>query len=259
MQLKIRTLILFVGLMTIGTARADSESGSMSRSCSGRVLVCNGSSCASQSFYIYGYQYAYIYNGEVRSESHSLSTSGALGNSSEYQPGQYTEGKYVVHSRHGMDIALPWDSDYGIYMRQTGDTGSGWRLLCAGDQSDAPAPGEMDSPQSPINESGSMSRSCSASTLRYCEGTSCSNRYFYIYAYQYASVSGGRLSSESHSLSTSGLLEGDYTLVGLRGRAVAYHGPKFDILVPWRNDLPITARQSDGRGASSGVQVLCAP
>lgn len=131
---RIYGLLFLVVSFTASMAKA-SDSGSMSKSCSGQIPVCDNSQprrCQNQNFYIYGYQYAYTYNGELRSENHNINVNGALS-------GEYAllglAGDYVIYDGPSFKLALPWASNLSIYAKQKNSLdgpgiGSGWKVLC---------------------------------------------------------------------------------------------------------------------------------
>ncbi|MBY0371833.1 hypothetical protein K2X33_14205 [bacterium] len=122
-------------LMVSAPVWADSNSGSMSKSCSGRVRVCrpgtiyNPSNCPEEYFYAYAYQYAYVYNGEVRSESHSFSFSGAL-DKEEKATVSYAEDNQVFYDGRNWDLKIPYDDDAPIEAKQRNIRGARWQVLC---------------------------------------------------------------------------------------------------------------------------------
>ncbi len=111
-----------------------STSGSASLSCSGTVQLC--SHCSSEYFYIYSYQYAYVYGGEVKSESHSSSMSGFLGDSSKYTALPRASDRHIMYTNGKETIAVPYqDSNDGIWIDGEGLSAPGeapatWIKLC---------------------------------------------------------------------------------------------------------------------------------
>jgi hypothetical protein len=93
---------------------------------------------------------------------------------------------------------------------------------------------------------------------------SCSGRidgdYFYLYAYQYAYVYDGKVISESHSFSMTGLgNSSEYVLdtKEVHGNHLVYRGPKGFLLVPFVSGESIYL-QKTGAGTFPGKKiVLC--
>ena len=110
-----------------------SESGSMSRSCS-------GTPSGYGYFYLYAYQYAYINLGKVATESHSFSSSGFLSDVGNYAMQKQAMRHHIIYAGAKFAVAIPWKSDYGIYAIRTDDNNYGrsiqdgvmygWELLC---------------------------------------------------------------------------------------------------------------------------------
>ena len=115
---------------------AFADSGSAILSCSGYVQLCE--SCSNEYFYIYSYQYAYVYEGKLQSESHSLSTSGFLGDADFYEVLKSYVTRHVLHSNGEYILAVPFqdDEDGTWVMRIGGDFDSEntvpdtWVQLC---------------------------------------------------------------------------------------------------------------------------------
>ncbi|MCG2726587.1 MAG: hypothetical protein L6420_10145 [Elusimicrobia bacterium] len=108
-----------------GTA---SGSGSMSKSCSGSLSGYGY-------FYIYAYQYAYISGGMVSSENHNFNFSGFLGDDEDYVMQKRVAKHHIIYNGPEYSIAIPWESDYGIYINVPNADGgtevfSNWTLLC---------------------------------------------------------------------------------------------------------------------------------
>lgn len=107
---------------------------SSSLSCSGHVKLC--STCASNYYYIYAYQYAYVTRGEVRSESHSFNMSGFLGDSNSYKIQVSASNRHVFYSNGQYLLAIPYqNSADGIWINASLDSGPGeapatWIKLC---------------------------------------------------------------------------------------------------------------------------------
>lgn len=115
------------------------DSGSMSKSCSGKVRVCENptklQNCSNQYFYIYAYQYAYVYNESLESESHSFSLSGALSQSGDPQL-LGLSGHWIIYDGEEFLLAIPYQSDKKIYVQQKGlllgpENASAWQALCS--------------------------------------------------------------------------------------------------------------------------------
>lgn len=91
------------------SATAVAESGSMSKSCSGRL---DGAY-----FYAYAYQYAYVYNGEVRTETHTFTFSGVLGNARDYVlESKRPYGNHLVYRGPKYTLLVPYVSGESIYV-----------------------------------------------------------------------------------------------------------------------------------------------
>lgn len=126
-----------VGLIVFGTllgslAQANNGSGSMSKSCSGMMKVCRNGYCSDQPFFIFAFQFAFVLNNEVRSESHSFSFSGPLGTPDQYTMQKSVPGHHILYVGPEFTLAIPWEDAQGIYVSQgiSGPGDEGWRLLC---------------------------------------------------------------------------------------------------------------------------------
>ncbi len=126
-----------VGLIVLATllgslAQANDGSGGMSKSCSGMMKVCRNGYCSDQPFFIFAFQFAFVSGNEVRSESHSFSFSGPLGNPDQYKMQKSVPGNHILYVGPEFTLAIPWEDQYGIYATQgiSGPDGSGWQLLC---------------------------------------------------------------------------------------------------------------------------------
>lgn len=117
-------LVFGILLLAMGNP-AHAESGSMSKSCSGQVF--------GEYFYIYAYQYAFVSNNEVASETHSFNFSGALEDEDDYVMQKQASDKYIFYVGPRFTLAIPYHSEDGIYAaRDLGGPGEngGWQLLC---------------------------------------------------------------------------------------------------------------------------------
>jgi hypothetical protein len=245
--------LLFLAILS-PLALADG-SGSMSRSCSGQIEICEGGICLAQPFYIYAYQYANIRHGEIVSESHNHNFSGFLGDANAYRAQGFAVDSYVIYQGPDYQLAIPYDSKFGLYFRSNRGR-QNWRKLCAGDDAQsAPPYGHLKEPVQGRAQ-GSATMRCSGNLL-YCEGNSCSSRYFNLYTYQWASIALNQIQSESHSFSFSGILglAHEYELTGFSGYHLLYEGPEFALMVPFKSGEEILARQLHGR--NSRWQNLC--
>lgn len=123
-------IILAFSLMAFGLKAADS--GSMSKSCSGRMEVCNGSSCTKKYFYIYAYQYAIVSKQMIQSESHSFSFAGVLGDEDDYQIVQRVSGNHIIYVGPEFTLAIPFKRGNPIMAAQgvPGPGPSDWQILC---------------------------------------------------------------------------------------------------------------------------------
>jgi hypothetical protein len=126
MEVPMKTLCFLFALFAAPLAHAGS--GSASGSCSGTIEGYGY-------FYAYTYQYVYAYSGQVQNENHNFNFNGFLEGMDEGQRVGF-DGRYVVYRKGSLDLAVPYQSDAGLYFRDnssvdTPDSPAGrWIKLC---------------------------------------------------------------------------------------------------------------------------------
>lgn len=102
--------------------------------CEGEFNVCDNSTgiCTKEYFYIYAHQYADVYDDIVKSESHSFSFSGILGDKDSYKLEPRARGPHLIYVGKTFNLAIPYkDAKDGVYMSQgVAGPSAGWVRLC---------------------------------------------------------------------------------------------------------------------------------
>src|SRR5580700_3935705 len=109
-MLKKYSLLIFVLLLSTLTMHVEADSFSFSESDSGHLKPNN------EYYYFYIYQYSSTYNGEVRSESHSFSFSGALSGEEDAELLGLSDN-WLIYEGKKYFIAVPACSGERIYIK----------------------------------------------------------------------------------------------------------------------------------------------
>ena len=113
------------------SAFVGAESGSMNKDCAGELQVCDGkSACRTEAFSISATQYAYVDNGALKTETHTLVLKGALAQSGEPRI-IGVSGKWVLYQGEKFKLAIPWNKAYPIYVQQTDVLNAQWQVTCS--------------------------------------------------------------------------------------------------------------------------------
>jgi len=128
-----RFLVLCLLLLIAPLKNADAlnECGTISKSSSGYIQLCNG--CQSEYYYLYANQHACIQDGQVVRESHSFSMSGALATSTAPRL-HGVLNSWVVWETDSVFLAIPSNGDRDFYVKskrvdRDGLSLSGWFVL----------------------------------------------------------------------------------------------------------------------------------
>jgi hypothetical protein len=128
---RVFAIFLAICAMPCSKAFAVNECGTVSKSSSGYVQLCNG--CQSEYYYLYANQHACIQDGQVVRESHSFSMSGALATSTPAKL-HGVLNNWVVWETDSVFLAIPANGDREFYVKskrveRDGLSLSGWFLL----------------------------------------------------------------------------------------------------------------------------------
>jgi hypothetical protein len=101
----------------------------LSKACSGKIKTCDHGSCIDQPFYAYTYQFASVVGRKLVSESHTLSVSGELGTTDDYELRGVTGG-HVIYEGPRYFLAAPYRAGGRSFAKAKLGPVSGWRTLC---------------------------------------------------------------------------------------------------------------------------------
>ncbi|MFI5714499.1 hypothetical protein [Nocardia sp. NPDC051750] len=115
---------LFVSLVPVGVATAETGTHTNSGSCSGQTLSWGY-------FYAYTYQYAYVVNGKFQNESHNFNFNGFLDGANDADFAYGMDKKWMVYRSGDFDIAVPYIEGAGLFVKDNRTRDNEWIKLCS--------------------------------------------------------------------------------------------------------------------------------